>query len=94
MTFEQMPAMLVELSAKMDAVLSALNFSQEKEKTAEKFLSQKELCARLQITEPTAIRWCNAGKIPYLTIGGCKRFDLEKVIATLEKSTKKGGRYA
>lgn len=44
----------------------------------------KELCARLDITEPTVIRWRKKGKIPFLLIGSSVRYNYRAVIKALE----------
>jgi excisionase family DNA binding protein len=52
-------------------------------------ISRDELCKRLNITEPTAIRWERKGKIPSFRIGSSVRYNWHSVIETLEK--KSGG---
>ena len=52
-------------------------------------INEEELCKRLGITHPTAIRWRQRGKIPYLRIGSAIRYDWHKVVKALEQ--KKGG---
>lgn len=47
-------------------------------------IDRKELCKRLQITVPTAIRWGNKGSIPSFTIGSSVRYNWPRVIETLE----------
>jgi hypothetical protein len=51
-------------------------------------IDREELCKRLAITEPTAIRWEKKGKIPCFRIGSSVRYNWLIVLATLEK---KGG---
>ena len=53
-------------------------------------IDRDELCKRLAITEPTAIRWEKKGKIPCFRIGNRVRYNWPSVIDTLSK---KGGRY-
>jgi hypothetical protein len=53
-------------------------------------IDRAELCKRLNITEPTAIRWGKRGAIPFFTIGSNVRYNWHKVIEALEK--RKGGR--
>lgn len=43
-----------------------------------------ELCKRLNISEPTVIRWRKKGKIPYLSIGAAIRYDYIKVIEAID----------
>lgn len=46
-------------------------------------IDRKTLISRLDISEPTAIRWQQKGKIPYLKIGSAIRYDWIKVIQAL-----------
>jgi hypothetical protein len=48
-------------------------------------IDRDELCKRLAITEPTAIRWEKKGKIPTLRIGSCVRYNWQMVIQSLSK---------
>lgn len=57
----------------------------------EEIIDRAELCKRLSITEPTAIRYERKGKIPSLRIGDSVRYNWPAVIEALE-SNKKGGR--
>jgi hypothetical protein len=52
-------------------------------------IDRKELCKRLNISEPTAIRWGNKKSIPSFNIGSSVRYNWPRVIETLE--TKKKG---
>jgi hypothetical protein len=47
-------------------------------------INRDELCKRLDITEPTAIRWEKKGTIPSLRIGSYVRYNWPKVIEALE----------
>jgi excisionase family DNA binding protein len=49
-------------------------------------IGREELCTRLNITVPTAIRWEKKGKIPALRVGSNVRYNWPKVIEALEKS--------
>jgi excisionase family DNA binding protein len=49
-------------------------------------IGRDELCMRLNITTPTAIRWEKKGKIPALRVGSNVRYNWPKVIEALEKS--------
>lgn len=53
-------------------------------------IDTKELCKRLAITEPTAIRWRKKGKIPYLSIGSSIRYDWNAVLTALQAQKKRG----
>jgi excisionase family DNA binding protein len=50
-----------------------------------RLVSEKELCEFLNISGPTAIRWRQKGKIPYLQVGNSIRYDLSKVTKALSK---------
>lgn len=51
-------------------------------------INRDELCKRLDITEPTAIRWEKRGKIPCFRVGSNVRYNWPAVIESLEN---KGG---
>ena len=53
-------------------------------------INREELCKRLNITEPTAIRWGNKNLIPCFRIGSNVRYNWPKVIEALEN--KKGAK--
>jgi predicted DNA-binding transcriptional regulator AlpA len=53
-------------------------------------INRDELCKRLAITEPTAIRWEKKGTIPSFRIGSNVRYNWPKVIETLESQKQKG----
>ena len=53
-------------------------------------IDTKELCIRLNITEPTVIRWRKKGKIPFLQIGSAIRFNYYNVLGALEVGKRKG----
>lgn len=44
--------------------------------------------SKLQISEPTIIRYRKKGTIPYLRIGNVIRYDYEKVLKSLEQKGK------
>lgn len=46
----------------------------------------KELCKRLDISEPTLIRWRQKGKIPSFRIGTSVRYNWPAVVKHLEKN--------
>jgi excisionase family DNA binding protein len=48
-------------------------------------ISREELCKRLDLTEPTIIRWEKKGKIPSFRIGSAVRYNWPVVIESLEK---------
>jgi hypothetical protein len=53
-------------------------------------IDRVELCKRLSITTPTAMRWEKKGKIPYFRLGSNVRYNWTNVINTLEGKTKGG----
>jgi hypothetical protein len=57
---------------------------------APEIISRAELCKRLNITEPTCIRWEKKGVLPCFRIGSSIRYNWPKVIEALENK-KKGG---
>lgn len=54
-------------------------------------IDRAELCKRLNITEPTAIRWGKKNVIPCFRIGSSIRYNWPKVIEALESKKKSGG---
>lgn len=48
-------------------------------------INRNELCKRLDITEPTVIRWEKKGVIPRFTIGSNVRYNWTTVVNSLEK---------
>lgn len=55
-------------------------------------INRGELCKRLAITEPTAIRWEKKGKIPCFRIGSNVRYNWHNVINVLEGKNKGGAK--
>jgi hypothetical protein len=51
---------------------------------APEIIDRNELCRRLNITAPTAIRWEKKGKIPTVRIGSSVRYNWPSVIKALE----------
>jgi hypothetical protein len=49
----------------------------------EPVINTKQLCEFLSITEPTAIRWRQKGKIPFFEIGSAIRYDINEVLEAL-----------
>lgn len=47
-------------------------------------IDRAELCKRLDITEPTAIRWEKKGAIPCFRIGSNVRYNWHSVVSSLE----------
>ena len=57
----------------------------ERNSDNDKPISTKQLCAHLNLTEPTVRRLRQKGKIPYIAAGSAVRFDLQKVKKALGK---------
>ena len=51
-------------------------------------IGRNELCTRLNITEPTVIRWEKKGRIPSFRIGSNVRYNWQTVINSLEGKKK------
>lgn len=58
--------------------------SKGQENSSSEIIDRDELCKRLAITEPTAIRWGKKGKIPCFRIGSSVRYNWPVVINVLE----------
>jgi hypothetical protein len=82
------PEYLGQIIARLDTLEEMLT-KQAPAASSAKPVTTKELCAFLGITEPTAIRWRKKKAIPYYTIGSAVRYDLPKVIASLENNKRK-----
>jgi DNA-binding XRE family transcriptional regulator len=52
-------------------------------------INRNELCKRLDISEPTVIKWEKEGLIPSFSIGSSVRYNWHTVLEALQK--KKGG---
>jgi len=50
-------------------------------------INTEELCKRLDISEPTAIKWRRKKKIPSFTIGTAVRYNWPAVVSFLEDKT-------
>jgi excisionase family DNA binding protein len=75
---EQIRLELEELRQQLSTILLS------KQQTTE-IIDRQELCKRLNITKPTAIRWEKKGKIPSMRIGGNVRYNWPTVIEALER---------
>lgn len=56
----------------------------DEEKLPVEIIGRDELCRRLNITEPTVIRWERKGKLPSFRIGSNVRYNWKRVIEMLE----------
>ena len=85
-TFDNIPHNINELMLKIDNLEKLLTTPGESKLI--EIIDTKELCKRLNITEPTVIRWRKKGLVPFLNIGSSVRFNYENVLHALE--VKKG----
>jgi excisionase family DNA binding protein len=58
--------------------------------TPPEIIGTEELCRRLDLSEPTVIKWRKKKKIPFFTIGSSVRYNWPAVVQSLE--TKNQGR--
>lgn len=70
---------------KINETLSKISLPQER--PADEIIDTEELCQRLAISEPTAIRWRKRKKIPFFTIGTSVRYNWPKVVAQFENQS-------
>lgn len=75
--FEEISSQLSELMQ----VISTLRYSPAPQI---EIIDRKELLKRLNITEPTAIRWGRRGTIPEIHIGSNVRYNWPAVVQALE----------
>jgi predicted DNA-binding transcriptional regulator AlpA len=66
------------------AVNKAMGKQIEAPHTKTEIIDRSELCRRLNITEPTCIRYEKKGKLPRIEIGSSIRYDWNRVIKALE----------
>jgi hypothetical protein len=79
-------------SLMLEAVEFAVNNIPQKEPTKEaQIITGEDLSKKLGVTIQTLIRWRQKGKIPFLQIGNSIRYDLYKVLDSLE-ANKKGAK--
>lgn len=90
-TFTQLQSLVTE--SVQTALENAAPLLEPISKEPSEIIDSKTLMERLDISEPTVIRWRQKGKIPYLQIGTAIRYDYPKVLAALEVN-KKGGKIA
>jgi len=89
MNFEQLPfaveemqSQLMQMNKKLDNISQGIILSNEKP------IDSKELRERLDISEPTEIRYRKSGKIPYLQMEGTIRYLWCDVVKALQKYKK------
>lgn len=59
---------------------------QQQAKEVAEIVDSKEVCKRLNISEPTLIRWRKKKRIPFFMVGSAVRFNWTSVIKELEKN--------
>lgn len=87
-TFNDVPRILCELLLKVENLENLIKVPSGVKLNSE-IIDTRELCKRLNVTEPTIIRWRKKGAVPYFNIGSSVRFNFEDVIDAL-KAKKKG----
>lgn len=76
-------------SLMLEAIEFAVNSIPQKESTKEaQIITGEDLSKKLGVTIQTLIRWRQKGKIPFLQIGNSIRYDLNKVLDSLEAKKK------
>ncbi|PVD50808.1 hypothetical protein DC498_17705 [Terrimonas sp.] len=78
-----------ELKAMMIEVFKELSAKYPSAAEKDEIIDRAELCKRLNLVEPTIIKWEKKGKIPSLRVGSAVRYSWFKVLNALEK---KGGK--
>lgn len=56
--------------------------------TPPEIINTEELCKRLDISEPTAIKWRRKKLIPSIQVGSSVRYNWPAVVLVLERKTK------
>lgn len=84
-TLDQFPEAIAHLLDRIDALQAMV---EHKELVTIKPVNTKQLCEFLNLTEQSIIRFRKNNIIPFYTIGSAVRYDLQKVIAALEKRKK------
>lgn len=72
-----------ELTALIEGVIRR-SLERPNETAETEIVGREELCRRLAITEPTAIRWEKKGHLPSFRIGSNVRYNWQKVLGALE----------
>jgi len=76
--FEEINTHLIEILERLN------NISANPPPNIIEIITQEELCKRLMISKPTAIRWVKKKKIPEIRIGSLVRYNYQSVINALE----------
>ena len=72
----------------IDCINTCLKYNKQPPAPSDQPVSTKDLCAFLNITEPTLIRWRKKGRIPFLQIGSRVLYQKSAVISAIQ--SKKG----
>lgn len=78
-----------EIFLRLERIEQKISIPSAEARVPEEIINQDELCRRLDITEPTVIKWRKKGKIPFLMIGAVIRYNWPAVITALEDSSSK-----
>jgi hypothetical protein len=82
--FEAITAELSDIKSILLNLKSINGTPAQEQQIATKIIDEKELCKFLKISHVTAIRWRQEGKVPFFRIGNVIRYDLQKVLLSLE----------
>ncbi len=78
--FDEITDRLISLEKKVSAIHPVTTIPPAE------IINRSELCKRLDITEPTAIRWDKKGKLPSIRIGSNVRYNWPTVVEALERT--------
>ena len=84
-SFDSLPSILAQLQTEILDLRSKVESAQPE---IGRIVNGVQLCEVLDITAPTLIRWRKAGKIPFMSIGGAYRYDINAVVAAIANSKK------
>jgi hypothetical protein len=79
------PIALTEIEILVENCLRRVLTENSHSTSLTEIIDRKELCKRLDVTEPTIIRWEKKGRIPRFHIGSAVRYNWTNVIESLEK---------
>ncbi|WP_158093858.1 helix-turn-helix domain-containing protein [Algoriphagus ratkowskyi] len=78
-------ALLISESVTKAISIAFAGISQSRAGKQAEIIDTNEICQRLNLSEPTIVRWRDKGKIPCLRIGTNIRYDWGKVLEAIEK---------
>jgi hypothetical protein len=86
-TYNDLPWAIEQVLYRLEQIEKVLN-NHSPEIVLKTPITTIELCKFLDVSEPTIARYRKKGLIPFFTIGSAIRYDLNKVIASLENKKK------